>query len=88
MVSKQLWPKAGTQILPWTADYSGVLNKKNLIYTTRQSVPQNRQLKWVPVDGDHGFAIHDSFDENVLALWRLSYEAMLNSGIDVNGRIF
>ncbi len=80
MVSKRIWPKASTEILPGAADYSRVLNEKNLIYTLRQSVPKSKQVKWIAVDGDRGFAFHDNFDENILALWRLSYEAILNSG--------
>ncbi len=81
MVSKRIWPKAGTKTLPADSDYNKVLNKKTpLIYTLRQYVPKGRQAQWVSVEGDHGFAFHDGFDENILALWRLSYEAMLNSG--------
>jgi polar amino acid transport system substrate-binding protein len=81
MVSKRIWPKATTKSLPADPDYSRLLNKNTpLIYTLRRYVPKERQDQWVSVKGDHGFAFHKGFDENILALWRLSYEAMLNSG--------
>ncbi|MCF6246379.1 MAG: transporter substrate-binding domain-containing protein [Desulfobacula sp.] len=87
-VSKQIWPDVTTGILAEDSNYYSFLSKKNtLIYTRLHLMPDDKKLEWISVDGDQGFVLHEDFDENILALWQLSYEAMKNTGTLTMNRI-
>jgi polar amino acid transport system substrate-binding protein len=79
-VTRRVWPHAVVKSMDSRTAYNLLLtDQKTLIFTLRHKVEGIRNMAWRQISNQTGFASHSNFDQNGLALWQLSYEALLNN---------
>lgn len=79
--TSQVWPGAKIKTLETGSDVSDLIaGNDKVVVTSLSGLKNRRDIEWLAMNDTCGLAYSRNLNENILALWQLQVEALINTG--------